>query len=990
MGSDNNTISRLFSDDEQDFGGDRKKTRLEDFAQKYEGFTLERGNTATFWCELLQIIQEKYANIEEIKNLNVFAETNFEEQVNDGSVKWVDAHIHCSKTLIEQKKSTVSLDEKIQQSDGEWLTPYEQALRYTRPMGNSEKPDFIVTSNFREIWVYDERTRESIARGPIKLKVSELEKDRNWEYLRVLLEPSEQHKEVIKREKLSQEAGIFVSKLRNKFWDLYQATYGNDWKWDDLNKLSVRLVFCAFAERCGLFGEDTFSHYLNRYLSDPSELGIRLQDLFEVLNTPENSRGLIVDELNNFPYVNGGLFKEKIKIPRFDTEAIFLLINEGCKKFDWSSINPAIFGSIFEGTLSVQDRREHGMHYTSEKNIKRVINPLFMDDLRDEFREANGKESKQERVQDLLYLRDKIGDLVFLDPACGSGNFLTVTYAELRALESDIMHELAKDELGVIAKWRRELPKDEYIEKLRSRIKLENFYGIEINGFACEVARTALWMAEVLANMRFKVGDQEVKYLPLNDMSKNIVNQNAIGYIDDDGYIRITDWGEIVDKDRLSYIIGNPPFSGSSNVGKETKLLLKSLYSKEKGTFGSLDLVCAWFYKAMRMVQETSIRVAFVSTSTISRGTQVSALWGVLLKRFRYEIDFCYQRFPWGNDETKRENNSANVNVIIIGFSANANQNHRKHYIYEVSREKRSDRRCLVDSINCYLTEGNSVIVEPRSTCLSNVPTCRRGVERHDGNWLLVNESTKGDFEEKYLRQMVGGSTLYSGKNRWCLWLKDYSYEELKSIPKIYQRLLNCAMYRSGSSRAGTLKYADFPHLFLTDWEDTGEGFYAYSALTLKTDPIPIVFVKGGIPEASIAVIDSTLSSKDYCILSSKVYTVWANILAQSMENGGKTLSIVQIYNTFIFLEPHDEAQKETFTRLQKELLSIYDNAESIDKLYKSNDPHWRSVLNEINDNVYKLYGFLHEDGSRFTDDEVFAGLLKLYQKRVEELEVKV
>ena len=603
MGSNNDSFSRLFGE-EEDFGGGKKKSKLKDFAERYEGFTLERGNTASFWTELLEIVQEKYTDIEEIGSLNIHSEVSFEEQVKeDGAVKWVDGRIHCSKTMIEQKKSSINLDEKIKQSDGELLSPYEQALRYASLLGNSERPDFIVTCNFHDIWIYDERTQASKAKGALKLKVSELDKDRNWEYLRVLLESSEQRKEQTKREKLSKEAGILVGKLRSKFWDLYQATYGNDWKWGDLNKLSVRLVFCAFAENCGLFGQDTFTHYLERYLKDPSELGIRLQDLFDVLNTPENSRGLIIDELSKFPYVNGGLFKEKIKIPRFDTEAIFLLMNEGCKKFDWSSINPAIFGSIFEGTLSVQDRREHGMHYTSEKNIKRVINPLFMNDLKEEFYEANSKESKQERVQDLLYLRDKIGDLVFLDPACGSGNFLTVTYAELRALESDIMHELASDELGVITKWRRELSKEEYIEKLKSRIKLENFYGIEINSFACDVARTALWMAEVLANKRFKVGDQEVKYLPLNDMSKNIVHQNAIGYIDEEGYVRITDWGDIVDKDRLSYIIGNPPFVGGTKVDDDTKSILTDLYMND--SFKKLDLVCAWIYKAVDFIQNT-------------------------------------------------------------------------------------------------------------------------------------------------------------------------------------------------------------------------------------------------------------------------------------------------------------------------------------------------------------------------------------------------
>jgi len=792
MGSDNNTISRLFSDDEQDFGGDRKKTRLEEFAERYEGYTLERGNTEGFWRELLGIIQEKYSNIEEIKSLNVYTETSFEDKVDvDGSVKWVDGKIHCSKTMIEQKNSSISLDEKIRQSDGEWLTAYEQASRYVRPLGNSEKPDFIVTSNFHEIWIYDERTQVAKSKGALKLKVSELEKDRNWEYLRVLLEPSEQHKEVTKREKLSQEAGILVGKLRSKFWDLYQATYGDDWKWDDLNKLSVRLVFCAFAERCGLFGEDTFSHYLNRYLSDPSELGIRLQDLFEVLNTPENSRGLIVDELNNFPYVNGGLFKEKIKIPRFDTEAIFLLMNEGCKKFDWSSINPAIFGSIFEGTLSVQDRREHGMHYTSEKNIKRVINPLFMDDLREEFREANSKESKQERVQDLLYLRDKIGDLVFLDPACGSGNFLTVTYAELRALESDIMHELASDELGVIAKWRRELPKDEYIEKLKSRIKLENFYGIEINGFACEVARTALWMAEVLANMRFKVGDQEVKYLPLNDMSKNIVHQNAIGYIDENGYIRITDWGEVVDKDRLSYIIGNPPFVGGTKVDDDTKSILTDLYMND--SFKKLDLVCAWIYKAVDFIQNTTIRCAFVATSAISFGVQMSELWGGLLKGYSYDINFCYRVFPWVLKTEKKTRDSASVKVVIIGFSSNCSSNHA---IYEVaSSGGENDKKYSVQGINCYLVEGDNIIIEPQEEPLSAICRIKKGIVRSDGNWLMIGEKQISEFDKKYLREIINGSSLYSGKKRYCLWLKDYDLEGLKEIPEINIRLIQCSLF---------------------------------------------------------------------------------------------------------------------------------------------------------------------------------------------------
>ena len=573
---------------------------------------------------------------------------SFEDQVKLDHTSFIDGYIDATHVMIEQKGLGKDLRKGIKQSDGSVLSPFQQAKRYAAELPYSKRPRWIITCNFAEFLVYD---MEKPNGEPEQIFLKDLPK----EYYRLQFLVDTGNENLKKEMEISLKAGDLVGKL----YDAILKQYKNP---DDpetlksLNKLCVRLVFCLYAEDAGIFGKhQVFHDYLKKYPA--SEVRHKLVELFRILDTKEEERDPYLDEdLLAFPYVNGGLFAdEHIEIPRFTDEIVNLLLTNASEDFDWSGISPTIFGAVFESTLNPETRRSGGMHYTSLENIHKVIDPLFLDDLKAELEDIKALKVEKTRRDRLQAFRKKLSTLVFLDPAAGSGNFLTETYISLRRLENDALFEETHGQMM--------LGDNDVIQ-----VSIGQFYGIEINDFAVTVAKTALWIAESqMMQETEQLMQINLDFLPLKSYA-NIVEGNAL---------RI-DWENVVDKSKLSYIMGNPPFVGYSLQSKSQKDDMLSIYVDEKGkpykTAGKIDYVSAWYFKAAQLMQGTTVRTAFVSTNSITQGEQVAGVWKPLYDRFGVHIDFAHRTFRWDSEASLK----AHVHCVIVGFSIAENKADRR------------------------------------------------------------------------------------------------------------------------------------------------------------------------------------------------------------------------------------------------------------------------------------------------------------------------
>lgn len=626
------------------------------FASFWAGRGDEKQETSRFWIDLLQ-------NVLGIDNPAKYIE--FEKRVKLSHTSFVDAYIPDTKVLIEQKGAKIDLHKKYAQSDGEELTPYEQAKRYADEMPNSLRPRWIVVCNFQEFLVYD---LEKPHTEPEQIYLKDLEK----EYYRLQFLADARHDYLRREEELSLQAGVLVGKLYDALIKQY-INPKDEQSLRSLNILCVRLVFCLYAEDAGLFSTRTaFEDYIHSFSIENTRKA--LIDLFKALDTKLENRDRYDTKLTAFPYVNGGLFAaENIEIPNFTDEIVDVLCNH-CAPFNWSDISPTIFGAVFESTLNPETRRKGGMHYTSVQNIHKAIDPLFMDDLNAEFQAIMGSgtetrraTSLRERNQKLHDFQKKLGSLTFLDPACGSGNFLTETYVSLRRLENKVISALNKGE--------KVIGFEDFIH-----VKINQFYGIEINDFAVTVAKTALWIAEsqMMAETE-KILGMNLNFFPLTT-NASIVEGNALRmdwatlqpYDTDKGACPLAEVNEpnlfsgfTTQTDgtahHYDYIIGNPPFVGYSYQTKEQKSDLQLVMPE----FGSnIDYVAGWYVKAAKLIQYTDTRCALVSTNSITQGEQVAILWKPLFEKFNIQIDFAWRTFRWDSES----NQKAHVHCVIIGF----------------------------------------------------------------------------------------------------------------------------------------------------------------------------------------------------------------------------------------------------------------------------------------------------------------------------------
>ena len=922
----------------------KQKLAAEKFAKDWEGKGYERGQSQTFWLMLLN-------KVFGVPDPDSFI--SFEDKVVLDHTSFIDGRILSTKVLIEQKSQGKDLRSPIRQSDGSMLTPLEQALRYVAHLPLSEHPRWVVLSNFSEFHVYDMEHPE------IKEPEVILLKNLGKEYSRLQFLVDSENARVSKEEDISLQAGELVGKI----YDALLKQYHNPkdpHALKSLNMLCVRLVFCMYAEDAGIFPyASQFTDYLKAYRAEDAREA--LINLFKVLDTKIEERSpYLKDSLKEFPYVNGGLFEdEEIEIPMFTEDIMSLLLQNASSDFDWSGINPTIFGAVFESTLNQETRRSNGMHYTSIENIHKVIDPLFLDSLKEEadrIRNVSNKESRKKYFSDF---RRKLGELRFLDPACGSGNFLTETYLSLRRLENEILKETFAGQMvfdvdGVI------------------NVHIDQFYGIELNDFAVNVAKTALWIAEFqMMKETEKIVQVDLDFLPLKSYT-NIVEGNAL---------RI-DWEDVVPKDKLNYIMGNPPFLGYSLQSKEQKEDMLSVYVDENGkpfkTAGKIDYVSGWYYKAAQYMQGTNIRTAFVSTNSITQGEQVASVWKPLYEMFGVSINFGHRTFKWSN-ETR---GCAAVHCVIVGFDTIPNSYSIK-YIFEGE-----GKRQVATNISPYLIDAPTVFIESLSKPLCNVPTMKSGGKPVEGGNLIFTEDEKSDFvsreplSEKYFRPFVSSDDYINGHPRWCLWLLNISPKELRMMPLVMERVEKVREFRLASVKAATREFANYPTRFMEIKQPDTDYLIIPATSSENRKYIPIGYLDKNTIASNAASFVPNATVYDFGILTSNVHMAWMRTVCGRLEMRYR-YSVNIVYNNFPFPNPTD-AQKEAIEKTAQGILDareLYPDSSLADLYDSLTMPPELRKAHEANDKaVEKAYG------RKFADEaEIVAYLMQEYQRLVGE-----
>ena len=926
----------------------KQRTAAKKFVEDWTGKGYEKGESQKFWIQLLREV----LGVETPEQF-----ISFEDQVHLDHTSFIDARIPATKVLIEQKSSDKDLYKAIKQSDGSLLNPFQQAKRYITELPLSQHPRWVVTCNFQKFCVYD---MERPNGEPQEILLKDLEKE--YYRLSFLVDTGSEH---IKKEmEVSIKAGEIVGLLYDALLKQYKDCT-NEESLKSLNILCVRLVFCLYAEDAGIFGKhDIFLDYLRQY--DVSKMRKALIELFTVLNTkPEDRDPYLEDDLKAFPYVNGGLFaQEHIEIPQFTEEIRTLLLEKASANFDWSEISPTIFGAVFESTLNPETRRKGGMHYTSIENIHKVINPLFMDELNEEFAEIKALPQNKNRDKKFAEFQNKIANLNFLDPACGSGNFLTETYISLRKLENEILYELQKGQvtLGAVTN--------------PIKVSIKQFYGIEINDFAVTVAKTALWIAE--SQMLKKTEDivhMDLDFLPLKTYA-NIIEGNAL---------RI-DWEDVISKDKLNYIMGNPPFVGYSLQTKEQKDDILSIYVDENGkpykSSGKIDYVAGWYFKSAELMQNTNIKIALVSTNSITQGEQVAGVWKPLFDRFNIHIDFAHRTFRWDSES----NSKAHVHCVIVGFSCTPNNNKRKLYTNE--------RMQLVDNINAYLLVSDNIFIENIKKPLCNVPEMVKGSIPVDGGNLIIEAEDYAEFIKKepnakpFIKNLVGSEEFINNKDRYCLWLDKIKPAEIRHCPLILERISKVREMRLASSKEATRKFADYPMRFMEIRQPETDYLLIPRVSSENRKYIPIGYISKDVISTDANMILPNATLYHFGVLTSNVHMAWMRAVCGRLKSDYRYSNTI-VYNNFPWCSPTDE-QKAKIEKTAQGILdarALYPDC-SLADLYDelTMPPELRKAHQENDKAVMEAYGFRIKDEQTgkfrwLTESETVARLMHMYQE---------
>lgn len=911
----------------------------------------EKQHSQLFWTDLLSNVLHSTVNNETVK---------FEYRVQLGHQSYIDVYLPDSRVIIEQKGSDIDLFKAAKQSDGTELTPFEQAKRYNVELPFSQKARWIVTCNFKTFLIYD-MDQDLKGKDPVRIELEELpERINELQFLATF-----KNDKIIVEQELSIKAGALIGKLYDGLIKQYKDPKADN-TLKSLNKLCVRLVFCLYAEDAGLFDRHD-CHIFGNYIKNTETKNIRkaLIDLFEVLNQDpdKNERDPYLDEeLAKFPYVNGNLFKvldpQTEEIPNFTDELKELLITECSESFDWSNISPTIFGAVFESTLNPETRRSGGMHYTSIENIHKVIDPLFLDDLKAEFEEIKQYKTERKIAQECTTFQNKLASLKFLDPACGSGNFLTETYICLRKLENEVilfrskgMSSLSVEDFNPV------------------KVSIHQFYGIEINDFAVAVANTALWIAESqMLHETEEIIHRDIDFLPLKSNS-NIVEGNALRM----------DWNDVIPVSELNYIMGNPPFIGARWMDSNQKTELINVFGKEWKGVGDLDYVCCWYKKtADYLIDNKKVISAFVSTNSISQGSSVFNLWKKLVEKYSLTINFAYTTFIWDSEASVK----AHVHCVIVGFSFN-NQTSKKFIFKDRIRYEASH-------INGYLIDGADTYIEKRSKPLCSVPSINLGGQAIDDGNLILTEEEQNNLVRKepaiatYIRPYMMGKDFIDRKTRYCLWLDKADPSVLKKCPSVLERIENVKSFRESSNRESTKRASLTPSLFGAPFECKSDYIALPKVSSERRFYIPIDYLSSNIIPGDKLFVMENATLFHFGILNSSVHMSWMRTVAGRLKSDYSYSNTI-VYNNFIWADATDD-QKEKISKTAQAILdarALYPDSSFADLYDPLTMPPELLKAHKANDKaVLALYGFK----SDATEEEIVVKLMQMYAEKVNEL----
>lgn len=920
------------------------------FAEAWKDRGYEKGDAQVFWTELLR-------DIVGIKRVSDVAK--FEYRTSGGG--FIDCYLPDSGILIEQKGLNVDLD-KPEERQGRQVTPFEQALSYAESFPRNHQPRFILVCNFETFRLYDRDayTRDDLPNHPYEFTLEELGNDPNL--ISFINDPANSRAE--RERKVSMEAGRLIgniySSLRGQYIDPDSEESAHA-----LNVLCVRLVFCLFCEDADLFPKDSFLNYLKNV--EPGDIRNALKRLFAALNTPIDERDPYDEAIKPFPYVNGGLFADEVEVPNFTQELKYQLLFEAAQQTDWSQISPTIFGGIFESTLNPETRRSGGMHYTSPENIHKVIDPLFLDGLKDEYDSIMGADdlTPRQKLNRLRKLHKKMADLKFLDPACGSGNFLTETYLSLRALEDDILNVINNGQMEIAFDFEGEDEGDSGIENAIDRIRLSQFYGIEVNDFAVRVAKTALWIAQLQANNESEmILDLEIGDFPLTD-SPRIVEGNALRM----------DWREVVSAEECSYIMGNPPFIGHQWRTQQQQEDMDIVFEGIHG-YGKLDYVCAWYLLAAKYIGTRDIHAAYVSTNSICQGESVRLLWEPMAQ-LGMEIDFAYPTFVWGNEA----NDQAHVHVVIVGFSSVKHPLPKKRIFF-------ADSAVEATHINGYLFDADDVYIANRGKPINKgVPEMTKGSQPTDGGNLILTAEEADELISKYpnlaevVRPYMGGREFINGQKRFCLWfdgvrLADYNY------PEIRERLQAVKEAREKSPTKSVQEAAMTPALF-TQIRQPKKPYLAVPEVSSERRRyIPVGFIPSEIIASNKLRFVPTDDMYVFGLLISKAHMAWMRIVSGRLKSD--YMYSPAVYNSFVFPDASPEERKkiEGLAQAVLDARALYPEASLADLYDPDNEfiyPELLAAHKKLDAAVEEAYG-VSFDGD---ESQMVEHLFRLYAEKV-------
>lgn len=906
-----------------------------EFAKRWKGRGYERGESQPFWIDLL-------SNVFDIETPSDGFITFEDHRMVDAS-NFIDGRIRSTKVLIEQKSLGKDLRAGVRQSDGSLLNPFQQARRYVVSLPLSEHPRWIVTCNFSEFLVYD---MEQPNGEPEQILLENLEK----EYYRLMFLVDAKNEHLSKEMQVSMKAGEIVGKIYDALLKQYDDNSPEALRW--LNILCVRIVFCLYAEDAEIFTHDQFHDFLARY--EAEDMRRALRDLFDVLNTPIEKRSkYLKDDLKAFPYTNGGLFEEVIEIPQFTEELRIALLQNASLDFDWSEISPTIFGAVFESTLNPETRRSGGMHYTSIENIHKVIDPLFLNDLRRELDEILEEKVEKQRQKKLEAYQERLASLTFLDPACGSGNFLTETYLSLRRLENEAIRERYHGQSFF-----------SYDFENLIKVSIHQFYGIEINDFAVTVATTALWISEAqMLNETEKIISHDIDYLPLKSYT-NIVEGNALRL----------DWNDVVSKEKLNYIMGNPPFVGARWMNKEQKEDVLEIFGKGWEGVGDLDYVCCWYKKATDLMHGCNSKAALVSTNSITQGGTVTNLWKPLFKQ-GIKINFAWRTFRWDSEASLK----AHVHCVIVGFSF---EEVDRKVIY-LNEKQQIDAQ----NINGYLLNAPNIFIDKRIKPICDVPTiCLGGQPIDDGNLVLTIDEkeellAKEPLAAELIRPFMMGKDFIDRNSRYCLWLKGANPSILRKCPDVLERVAKVKEFRLKSNRSSTLKAAEDPTLFGAPFECTTNYVALPKVSSERRKYIPMDYLSPEIIPGDKLFCLQNASLYHFGILTSNVHMAWMRATCGRLKSDYSYSNTI-VYNNFPWPNSTEEQKRrigQTAQTIldarakypQSSFADLYDELTMPVELRRAHQENDRAVM--------QAYGFPVK--STFTESQCVAELFKLYKE---------